>query len=75
MWQFIRKYTAFTKAGLHGERFTTEPGNLTGKHSYKYSGMARQRVLVALYIFTLHRRQVLWASRSTCRQVRATRWC
>lgn len=38
VWQFIRKNTAFIKAGLHGERFTTEPGNLTGKHSYKYSG-------------------------------------
>lgn len=39
MWQIVRKHTAFTKRGLHGERFTTEPGNLTGKHSYKYSGM------------------------------------
>lgn len=44
VWQFIRKHTSFIKVGLHGEKFTTEPGNLTAKHSYKYSGACWVRV-------------------------------
>lgn len=45
VWELLKKNTCFLKKGLQGEVWTTEPGNLYAKHSYKYSGLANDKVV------------------------------
>ncbi|GAX72956.1 hypothetical protein CEUSTIGMA_g411.t1 [Chlamydomonas eustigma] len=40
VWQIVRAHNSFLKTGLHGHKFSAEPGNLYNKHSYKDSGLA-----------------------------------
>ncbi|GAX84421.1 hypothetical protein CEUSTIGMA_g11842.t1 [Chlamydomonas eustigma] len=40
VWQIVRAQNSFMRTGLHGHKFSAEPGNLYNKHSYKYSGIA-----------------------------------
>ena len=40
VWQLIRGNNSFLKKGLNNTFFSAEPGNLTSKHSYKFSGIA-----------------------------------
>merc|ERR1711990_411787 len=47
VWACLRKNSSFlVKSKKYGGvRFTTEPGNLMNKHSYKYSGLANSRAI------------------------------
>lgn len=38
VWQIVKKNNSFIRKGLNGELFSAEKGNLTNKHSYKFSG-------------------------------------
>ena len=40
-WQLIRQHNCFI-VRRDGATFTTEPNNLTNKHSFKYSGLANK---------------------------------
>lgn len=42
-WELVRKNNAFV-VKRSGYTFSTEPANLTNKHSYKYSGFAQNKV-------------------------------
>ena len=39
VWQLIKGNNAFIVNGLHGKKFSSEPGNLYNLHSYKHSGV------------------------------------
>ena len=38
VWQLIKGNNCFIVNGLHGKKFSSEPGNLYNLHSYKHSG-------------------------------------
>ena len=38
VWQLIKRNNCFIVNGLHGKKFSSEPGNLYNLHSYKHSG-------------------------------------
>ncbi len=38
VWQLIKGNNSFIVNGLHGKKFSSEPGNLYNLHSYKHSG-------------------------------------
>ncbi len=38
LWQLVKKQNVFLHKGLNGSQFSSEPGNLYNRHSYKYSG-------------------------------------
>jgi large subunit ribosomal protein L28e len=38
VWQLVKGHNSFLKKGLNGAYFSSEPGNLYSKSSYKYSG-------------------------------------
>ncbi|KAI0964554.1 hypothetical protein AcW1_001346 [Taiwanofungus camphoratus] len=45
-WLLLRKSNSFiTKKVAEGPIFSTEPGNLTNLHSYKYSGLANAKAI------------------------------
>merc|ERR1711904_13918 len=43
IWQCIKGGNSFMRKGINNTFFSTEPGNLTGKHSYKFSGIANKK--------------------------------
>ena len=43
IWQCIKGGNSYMRKGLNNTYFSTEPGNLTGKHSYKFSGIANKK--------------------------------
>ncbi|KAK9830401.1 hypothetical protein WJX72_011555 [[Myrmecia] bisecta] len=45
VWQLVKNYNSFMVKGLNGSTFSTEPGNLFNKHSYKYSGLANEKTV------------------------------
>jgi len=54
LWPIVRDTSCFlitqkqagrSKMGKAGARFTTEPNNLTGLNSYKYSGLANEKTI------------------------------
>ena len=38
VWHLVRGNNSYLKKNLNNTYFTSEPNNLAGKHSYKYSG-------------------------------------
>eukprot|EP00931_Biecheleriopsis_adriatica_P023315 TRINITY_DN14753_c0_g1_i2.p1 TRINITY_DN14753_c0_g1~~TRINITY_DN14753_c0_g1_i2.p1 ORF type:complete len:285 (-),score=79.95 TRINITY_DN14753_c0_g1_i2:150-1004(-) len=46
LWQCMRKNSAFLRVGAHGKRrFSAEPGNLMGLHTFQFSGLANAEAL------------------------------
>ncbi|KAK9842241.1 hypothetical protein WJX81_002197 [Elliptochloris bilobata] len=45
VWQLIKGNNCFIVNGLHGKKFSSEPGNLYNLHSYKHSGLANEKVV------------------------------
>jgi large subunit ribosomal protein L28e len=43
VWQLVKRNNAFLYKGLQGEWFSSEPGNLVNKNSYKFSGANMNR--------------------------------
>lgn len=51
VWQLIKRNNCFIVNGLHGKKFSSEPGNLYNLHSYKHSGaLARLARALALRV-------------------------
>ena len=38
VWQLVKKNNCFLRRNVNNTWFSTEPGNLRGRNSYKYSG-------------------------------------
>merc|ERR1712087_1057336 len=45
VWQCIKGGNSFMRKGLNNTYFSAEPGNLTGKHSYKFSAIANKKTV------------------------------
>merc|ERR1711908_58210 len=43
IWQCVKGGNSFMRKGLNGTILSAEPGNLTSKHSFKYSGLANAK--------------------------------
>jgi large subunit ribosomal protein L28e len=46
-WELVRKNNAFI-VKRNGYTFSTEPTNLANKHSYKFSGLAQNKVSIII---------------------------
>lgn len=40
VWALVKKNNVYLHKGLNGSQFSSEPGNLYNRHSYKYSGLS-----------------------------------
>ena len=38
VWELVKGHNAFVSKNLHNRWFSNEANNITGEHSYKYSG-------------------------------------
>ncbi|KAK9840357.1 hypothetical protein WJX74_008241 [Apatococcus lobatus] len=45
IWALVKKQNVFLHKGLNGTQFSSEPGNLYNRHSYKYSGLANEKTV------------------------------
>ncbi|EIE20336.1 ribosomal protein L28e [Coccomyxa subellipsoidea C-169] len=45
VWQLVKNYNCFLHKGLNGSQFSAEPGNLYNLNSYKYSGIANEKIV------------------------------
>ena len=45
VWQCIKGGNSYLRKGLNNTYFSAEPGNLTSKHSYKFSGIANKKTV------------------------------
>jgi len=45
IWECIKGGNSFMRKGLNGTILSSEPGNLTSKHSYKFSGIANKKTV------------------------------
>lgn len=45
IWECVKKNSCFIRTSRNAPKFSAEPGNLTGLHSLKYSGLANQKVV------------------------------
>ncbi|KAK9862910.1 hypothetical protein WJX84_006689 [Apatococcus fuscideae] len=45
VWALVKKNNVYLHKGLNGSQFSSEPGNLYNRHSYKYSGLANEKTV------------------------------
>jgi len=45
VWQCIKGGNSYLRKGINNTVFSAEPGNLTSKHSFKFSGIANKKTV------------------------------
>merc|ERR1711966_560897 len=45
VWELVKGHNAFVNKNLHNRWFSKEANNITGEHSYKFSGIANSKAM------------------------------